>query len=210
MTAVTAVAVVLSYLFVDRPFARFSHDVLRPHEFLAWTTGFNRFLQPAAIVALAAVGVYGLLGRRFTNGQTFVLLACTVYLVTRGFKDDLQWAFGRTWPEPWLDGNPSYIGDGSYYFDPFNGAEAHQAFPSGTAASIAAAFSVAWFWYPRLRWLYAVPIAAVVVALLASDFHWLSDVIAGLYLGFAIGWVAVVIWRTQTGPAVPDDAGSDP
>ena len=68
----------------------------------------------------------------------------------------------------------SYIGNGSYYFDPFNGAEAHQAFPSGTAASIAAAFSVAWFWYPRWRWLYAVPIAAVVVALLASDFHWLQ------------------------------------
>ena len=100
VTAVTAVAVVLSYLFVDRPFARFSHDVLRPHEFLAWTTGFNRFLQPAAIVALAAVGVYGLLGRRLTNWQTFVLLACTVYLVTRGFRTTCSGRSAAPGPSP--------------------------------------------------------------------------------------------------------------
>ena len=59
---------------------------------------------------------------------------------------------------------------------------------------------MAWFWYPRWRLLYAVPVVVVSAALLLSDFHFLSDVIAGIYLGFSIGWIAAVVWDANVRP----------
>ncbi len=198
-TAVTLALVVVSYLWLDRPWARFAHAHTRPLELLSWATEFNWLLQPAMILLAAAMGIYAVGARRLTRPQAIFLLTPVVYLTTRAVKDDLQWAFGRTWPEPWAVG-PSLIGDGSYYFDPFNGTEAFQAFPSGTTASICAAVAVAWFWYPRWRLLYAVPVVVVSAALLLSDFHFLSDVIAGIYLGFSIGWIAAVVWDANVRP----------
>ena len=192
-TVLTIVAVALSIAFLDRPWATFAHETTRPLELLTWATRFNWILQPAMILVAAVTGIYAVGVRRINRFTALWLLTAVVYLTNRAVKDDLQWMFGRTWPEPWA-GGPSHIGDGSYYFDPFNGDEAFEAFPSGTTASICAFVAVAWFWYPRGRVVYALPVLTVAAALLLANFHFLSDVIAGIYLGFSIGWIATVVW----------------
>ena len=53
--------------------------------------------------------------------------------------------------------------------------------------------SVLWICYPRFRVLYALCMAAVAVALVAANFHFLGDVIAGGFLGVSTGWLTVAI-----------------
>ena len=77
-------------------------------------------------------------------------------IVTETIKNGLKLIFGRTWPETWIENNPSFIHDGVYGFNFLHGGTAYQSFPSGHMAAACAAVSVLWIWYPRLKWLWAV------------------------------------------------------
>jgi membrane-associated phospholipid phosphatase len=52
---------------------------------------------------------------------------------------------------------------------------------------IAAPMSVFWLIFPRWRWVWATIVALVAIGLLGADYHWLSDIIAGGFLGAACG-----------------------
>ena len=56
-----------------------------------------------------------------------------------------------------------------------------------------AVVSVLWICYPRWRVLYAVAVAVVVVGLIGADYHFLSDIIAGGFIGTTTGWFAVLL-----------------
>jgi membrane-associated phospholipid phosphatase len=49
-----------------------------------------------------------------------------------------------------------------------------------------------------LRPLYALATAAVAIALVGANFHFLSDVIAGAFLGVSVGWISVALWESGT------------
>jgi membrane-associated phospholipid phosphatase len=51
--------------------------------------------------------------------------------------------------------------------------------------------------YPRLRPLYALAVAAVGVGLIGANYHFLSDVIAGGFVGSSTGWMTVALWRKR-------------
>ena len=59
-----------------------------------------------------------------------------------------------------------------------------------------AVMAVLWFAYPRYRPLYIVPVVAVIVGLVGADFHFVSDIIAGGFIGASTGWIFVVFWQT--------------
>ena len=61
--------------------------------------------------------------------------------------------------------------------------------------------SVFWICCPRLRPICALVVTAVAVGLLGADFHFLSDIIAGGFLGASIGWITVLLW-TSARPAL--------
>jgi membrane-associated phospholipid phosphatase len=48
--------------------------------------------------------------------------------------------------------------------------------------------AVLWHTLPRWRWLWATMVGLVAIGLLGADYHWLSDTIAGAYLGGAVGF----------------------
>ena len=126
-----------------------------------------------------------------------VMLLCGLSLVVAdALKNQLKFVFGRTWPETWVSNNPSLIHNGVYGFNPFHGGAGYASFPSGHAASICAVMSVLWICYPRFRPLYVLCVAAVVVGLIGADYHFLSDVIAGGFIGVSTGWIAVALWQT--------------
>jgi membrane-associated phospholipid phosphatase len=79
-----------------------------------------------------------------------------------------------------------------------HGGAAYQSFPSGHMAATCAVVSVLWIWYPRLRWLVTIAGIAVGVGLIGANYHFLSDVIAGAFIGISIGWMAVAIWNVNT------------
>ena len=57
-----------------------------------------------------------------------------------------------------------------------------------------AAVAVFWISYPRFQPFYAMTIAAVAISLIGANFHFLSDVMAGAFIGCCTGWIAVLMW----------------
>ena len=140
-------------------------------------------------------------------GRTIVAL-CIAVLIATIFKDELKYLFGRTWPETWVGNNPSWIHDRIYRFEPLHGGKGWTSFPSGHMATIAAPCTVLWMLAPRVwRWLWASLILAMAIGLTGADFHFVGDMIAGTFLGWACGVGAVALTRgIVTPPQAPERA----
>ena len=124
-------------------------------------------------------------------GKHVLFLACVSLIVADQFRESLGDLCGRYWPETWHDNNPSLIGTGAYGFHPFEVGDDIGSFPSGHAARIAGFFSVFWLAMPRGRWLYAILAVPMLIALVAMNYHFVGDVIAGSVLGAIVGaWAA--------------------
>jgi membrane-associated phospholipid phosphatase len=188
-------AVVASYLWLDRPLALFAHDRLKHYDLFENLSYIPKIVTPLVLLGFAVIGLYALFGRPLTKLHMVAVLCAASVAVTEAIKFQLKFAFGRTWPETWVRNNPSFIRDHVYGFFPFHGGPGFAAFPSGHTAAVCAAMSVLWICYPRFRLLYAAAIAAVGVGLVGANFHFLGDVIAGAFLGISVGWLTVTIWE---------------
>jgi membrane-associated phospholipid phosphatase len=186
-----AVAVVICYFFVDRPVAFFvnRHEIPRYKEFL-WLTEPPPLVQswsPLMLVALAVLRAFG----PWRRWQGALFLACVSLLVADQFRESMGDLFGRYWPETWHDNNPSLIGSGAYGFHPFEVGDDVGSFPSGHAARIGGFLSVFWLVLPRGRWLYVLAALPLIAALVAMNYHFVGDTIAGSTLGAIVGVWAV-------------------
>jgi membrane-associated phospholipid phosphatase len=83
--------------------------------------------------------------------------------------------------------NPSLIRNGVYNFNPFHSGPGFAAFPSGHMVAITAIMSAFWFLYPRLRWVCAICVATVFIGQVGANYHFVSDLIAGGFVGFSVG-----------------------
>jgi membrane-associated phospholipid phosphatase len=202
----TAVAVVICYLWLDRPIAHFAHDELQRFHLFEKLTLIPEALTPLAVVAFLLLGLRGLSGRKLTRFQTVMLLSGVSLAVAVIIKDQLKFAFGRTWPETWTRNNLSFIRDGMYGFHPFHGGGGYASFPSGHATMICTVMTVLWICYPGFRPVYALCMAAVAVGLIGANFHFLSDVIAGGFLGLSAGWLGVAVWEVAERQVRPPTA----
>jgi membrane-associated phospholipid phosphatase len=189
---VCTVLVVFCYYFVDQRVAYFVHDHQIPRfEELRWLT------EPPPLVQLWAPVVIALLAVRrgwgpWRRWQHVLFVACVSLIVADQFRESLGDVFGRYWPETWHNHNKSLIGTGTYGFHPFQVGDDIGSFPSGHAARILGFASVFWIAMPRWRWLYAILAAPMLVALVAMDYHFVGDVIAGSVLGGIVG-----AWATR-------------
>lgn len=196
----SALAIVISYLWLDKPIAFFAHEMLRQFDVFSQLTRFPELSPPLAAIALLALGLRALTGRPLSKPYA-VLLVCSIsFIVSAAAKNQLKFVFGRTWPETWINNNPSLIRDGVYGFNPFHGGQAFASFPSGHMTEICVLMSILWLCYPKFRAPYFICVVAVAVGLVGANYHFLSDVIAGGFLGVSIGWVAVALWDAG-GPA---------
>ena len=57
--------------------------------------------------------------------------------------------------------------------------------------------SVLWILYPQFRVVYALAVVAVVAGLLGANYHFLSDIIAGGFVGISTGWMTTTLWHTR-------------
>ncbi len=182
------ILVSLSIAFLDRPLSSWSHQHLHGLVEFIWLTGIGEVPKPLAGLALIGVGAAVACGWR-PGRWGRVLIACGLAtLVALAIKDQLKIAFGRTWPETWIQDNPSWIANGVFGFAPFHGGQGWTSFPSGHTTAIAAPMAVLWQTLPRWRWLWTGMVGLVVIGLLGANYHWLSDTIAGAYLGAAVGF----------------------
>jgi membrane-associated phospholipid phosphatase len=202
----TAGAVVVCYLWLDRPLALLAHAHSAQREAFAGITHIPDPLLPLAAVAFVALGLWGLAGRPLSKRAEAGVLCSVSLIVAETIKGGLKFGFGRLWPDTWVQNNPSFIHDGAYGFNPFHGGPSYASFPSGHTAVTCAVISVLWIIYPRLRALYALVVLAVAVGLIGANYHFLSDVIAGGFVGTSTGWMTVALWQARQTRDIPPQA----
>ncbi len=193
--------VALAYFFADRQLAGELRPYLAGDWIFPWLTHIVDPLAPLASICVAVAAVRALARGSLTPLESAVLRISCAILIAWALKEELKWAFGRTWPETWIKGNanPSYFGNGTYGFFPFHGGQGYASFPSGHTTAITAFAGALWFLCPKLRWLGVALALAVVIGLLGADFHWLSDIMAGAILGGTTGVAAARIGHHNAG-----------
>jgi membrane-associated phospholipid phosphatase len=203
--AVTTCAVLVgaSVALIDRPVATWVHEHLRDERFGWFTTtydahaikfgpfslmaGPSEALRPLAFFVFVVLAIAAAAGWRPGRGGRIVLAVCLSIFVASEINAALKFAFGRPWPESWLGTNPSWIRDGVFGFFPFHGGIGWASFPSGHTTNITTVATVLWVVWPALRTASATIVALVVVGLVGGNYHFVSDIIGGLFLGVAIG-----------------------
>lgn len=193
----TVLAVAVCYLWIDRPLALLAHAHNAQRETFARLTHIPDLLNPLAAAAFVAFGLWALAGRPMPKLVTAGVLCSIGLIVAETIKRQLKFAFGRLWPDTWVQNNPSFIHDGAYGFNFFHGGAGYASFPSGHTAATCAAISVLWILYPKLRPFYAFTVLAVAAGLIGANYHFLSDVIAGGFVGTSTGWMTVALWQAR-------------
>ena len=195
----TAAAVAISFQWFDRPIALLVHYSFRRSHSGTFDklTHISDPLIPLAIIFFVGLGFKALYGRSLSNFQAAIFVSSMSVIFAESIKDQLKFVFGRTWPETWVQDNPSFIRDGAYGFHLMHGGGGYQSFPSGHMAATCAVISVFWIWYPRSRWLGSLAAIVVGGGLVGANYHFLSDVIAGGFVGISTGWLGTAIWSTR-------------
>src|SRR5215831_3162970 len=196
-TALCIVAVLICYFWIDRPVAFF---VYRHH-----TNSFQVFrwltYPPPEVQNWAALVLTILIVRRawgpFLRWQKVLLVACVSLIVADDFRISLGDVFGRYWPETWTHDNPSLIGTGTYGFHPFQRGDDIGSFPSGHACRILGFAGVWMIAMPATRVIAMVLCVPMLLSLVAMNYHFVSDVIAGSVLGGLIAAYAVHLARLK-------------
>jgi membrane-associated phospholipid phosphatase len=196
-TILCIAAVLVCYFWIDRPVAFF---VYRHHintiQVFRWLT-----YPPPEVQNWSALVLTGLMARRacgpFLCWQKVLFVACLSLIVADDFRISLGDVCGRYWPETWTHDNPSLIGTGAYGFHPFQRGDDIGSFPSGHAARILGFATVWLIATPRSRVIGAVLCAAMLVSLVAMNYHFVSDVIAGSVLGGIVATYAVHMARLE-------------
>jgi membrane-associated phospholipid phosphatase len=192
-----AAAAAVAFQWLDRPISTFAHVHFQQHREFETLTHIPDPFIPAAIVIFVAVGIYVLAGRGLAKPCSTALLCALSAIVAEAAKSQLKYIFGRTWPDTWVQNNPSFIHDNVYGFNFFHGGAGYASFPSGHMSLTGAVISVLWIAYPKFRPLYAMIALAVVVGLLGANYHFLSDVIAGGFVGVSTSWMMTAMWQAR-------------
>jgi len=190
-------AVVTCYFWIDRSVAFFVyHHQIDKFQVFRWLTYPPPELQTWSPLALTVLMVRRAWGP-FVRWQKVLLVACLSLIVADEFRTSLGDVCGRYWPETWSDNNPSLIGNGRYGFHPFQRGDDIGSFPSGHATRILGFATVWLIATPRGRVIGAVLCAAMLMSLVAMNYHFVSDVIAGSVLGGIVATYAVHLARLQ-------------
>ena len=182
-------AIVLSIRFVDVPVARFLHTM--PWQEAMHVSAFDiPVLIGACGILLVGFAIQKSLGGQIRGWEETALLI--VLSLSWGVSVTvclLKPLFGR--PMPYV-----FFANGNAEFHYWRWA-LDNSFPSGHAVQIASVTTVLWMAYPGLRVLWAASAAMGYLLLILGNWHFVSDVIAGGFLGTLSAAVIVTLWRTR-------------
>jgi membrane-associated phospholipid phosphatase len=185
----TAGTMVLCEMYVDRPLAR-ALTSLRLLRRLLWAAPMDVpiFIIVAVVAIVFALGhrCSGRPAARWMTAATVAAMALIVSLAVTKYA--LKPIFGRIAPS-------AYLYQGRYGFRWFEGGNGLGSLPSAHAAEAAAAVSVFWVSHPRWRWAYVALLLPFMFLLMVGQWHYLSDLIGGLYVGAVVGTGTHAAWR---------------
>jgi len=179
-TLTVLILVLISIFFLDIPLADWLDKNLNANAPFVNNSNIPDLLDVTVVILTSlSWGVYFyLVSRKIQNQNTlFCQITGTVLPLSMGIKIALKWFFGRIETRTWLS-NP-----GSYGFHWFNGMEGFEGFPSGHMLVLTSLLLTLWHFYPRYRLYYGIVWLCLGTALIVTEYHFLSDVIAGACIG---------------------------
>jgi membrane-associated phospholipid phosphatase len=197
-SALIGIFVVISNSYFDPDIARFFRSMLGANAWLArHTSHIPDILFPVvlAITALTWLSYFFLRNKtRYISLRRLCQLMGTTVPISVLLAFVLKHIFGRVNTQAWLF-NPDL-----YAYQWFQGGPHYIGFPSGHMAVITALVAAAWHYSPRYRKVYSVALLFTAFMLITSTYHFLSDVIAGAYLGLMVDYLAYqcMIWGRKS------------
>jgi membrane-associated phospholipid phosphatase len=183
------VAVLLTIHYVDMPIAEFAHN-------MPWKRALHTpALGIPILIGLSIVVVAGLAAQVARGGpmrlweEAALLIALSLSWGVSVTETLLKPLFGRPMPEV-------FFSTGAKGFHWWHRA-LDNSFPSGHAVQIASVITVLWILYPRLRVVWALIAAIVFLMLIFGNWHFVSDVIAGAFLGCFGASVITGLWQSR-------------
>lgn len=182
ISAIVFLAIIVSIRYLDAVIAVNILCILRSNHYLHKATKNIPDLL-SYIVVIGTILMWGLyfssLHKKKINKKThFLLLAATALPVSYILKTFFQYLFGKVNPRQWLIGHRPLVFDWLHKFGT-------GGFPSGHMTVFAAFGAAILFYFPQYRKPVLLLLFLLGIALIGTDYHFLSDVIAGTYLGFA-------------------------
>src|SRR5215472_13640782 len=172
--AIATVGVIVCYLWLDRPLALLLHRNVSDKTIFVWLQRLPLAFPLLSSLILAWCGLWTLMDRPFSRFQSVALTCSISFISTSLINSQLKYAFGRTWPNTWIENNPSLIQNGVFGFNPFHAGLGFASFPSGHAAAICSVMTVLWWSCPNWRPIYVACVAAVVFGLIGANYHFLT------------------------------------
>src|SRR5215472_15098098 len=197
--AITSVVSIVCYFWLDQPIALLLPRNIADRTVFVWMQRLPVTFPLLSSLILAWCGLWTLMDRSFSRVQSVALICGISFIATSLINSQLKYAFGRTWPATWIENNPSFIPNGVFGFNPFHGGLGFASFPSGHAAAICSVITVLWWSYPSWRPIYVACVAAVAVGLIGANYHFLSDILSGMFVGISVGYIA-----TKMSPSTRD------
>jgi membrane-associated phospholipid phosphatase len=191
LTLACVLGFVAAYEWIDVPLARTFNDIgPATHAIFGFITRFGEggvYLVPLGLAFLWAL-LKGARGWAARAGFLFATVAVPGIL-----GDIIKPVFGRA--------RPALLFRDNVFGFTWTGAHANDwSFPSGHSITVAALAVALYAIYPPLWPAYAQLALLVMASRLVLDQHYLSDVIAGAYIGVAFAWAAIVLARKRALP----------
>lgn len=185
--------IAICYFYIDRPLTELTFYNTASSQFrnvYLTISNLAKYYFFSAPVVLVLIFIRYCLGYKTTKFTWFLIAMCFAIMFTFPFNDELKVVFGRTWPDTWSNNNPSWIKNQIFGFFPFTIiGNAYMSFPSGHSATSMIVSTFIWHTYKNIyaRTFAVVAILLQVLGLLLLSHHWLSDTIAGMYVGMVVG-----------------------
>jgi len=192
--ALCAISVPVCICCLDRPAAEFFNSHVRPYAVWIW---LNRLFAPLVVIPVAALlfqfgaGFWLLFGRPLASWTREPLLYSSGIVWAIAAEFVLKQMLGRGSPDP------TYLAHHLYAFRFLHAGAGWRSFPSGTATIALTIVTITCLRFPRWRRVVSILAGLACIGVTVTNSHWVSDVIAGMFLGASIGWMTVAIFGSS-------------
>jgi membrane-associated phospholipid phosphatase len=188
---ICALITALTFVYLDVPIARSVYGILGRAQNLARGLGSAVLLAAEASVALALM-ITRIKRGHLSPFHEATLLACLTSICTFALNDGaLKFFFGIP--------NPGAVFQGSQHAVHLLRGSITSSFPSGHMV-LAGAFAGVFMRLYRasIRW-FSLLLFIAAALLVVGDWHFVSDVIAGTFVGVSAGLLAGEVWLVHSG-----------
>lgn len=188
-----AIIIAASIRWVDYPVAAMLLKTSKQGA-TAGTLLSGRNIVAGEMLVIVALALTHLWNGALPKWANTMLVACSASVMAYTLNDTiLKAVFGRSNPA-------AFYHDHAGKFHLFGGDHL-SSFPSGHMMLASAFLAVAFRAYSRTRIAIALLLPLGCVVLVLGDWHYVSDVLAGAFLGFTAGLITAELWAKDTAAA---------